>query len=203
MAYGDGLDMVPAESVICFEENLGNIKTLYALYVASGLASEGKIVNYVTLQSRENTLGQMKRLKMPVSESLHITVISADHAREEVLSCISMADATLVIIDPFSVFFAEDSVKDILKTMTDLIKKSRSGTTVLVLLDPGIMGSSQDHLVRAMSDGVIQFVIVPEGDKLKNYINIPKMRGSFPRDKMLPFTLSEEGIMIDTRERHG
>jgi hypothetical protein len=46
-------------------------------------------------------------------------------------------------------------------------------------------------------------VVVPEGDKLRHYINIPKMRGAFPRNKMLSFTLNEEGLLIDTRERHG
>ena len=56
---------------------------------------------------------------------------------------------------------------------------------------------------RAMADGIIQFVVVPEGDKLRHYINIPKMRGAFPRNKMLSFTLNEEGLLIDTRERHG
>ena len=55
---------------------------------------------------------------------------------------------------------------------------------------------------RPMSDGIIQFVIVPEGDKLNKYINIPKMRGSFPRDKMLPsnnlFSLTDLKTPIHT-----
>ena len=121
----------------------------------------------------------------------------------DVLSQIENIQGPLLIIDPFAVFFADDSTKDLTTFMFDLIRKSRKGTTVLLLIDVGVLPERLEQLVRAMSDGIIQFVIVPEGDKLNRYINIPKMRGAFPRDKMLPFTLSEEGLMIDTRERHG
>ena len=56
------------------------------------------------------------------------------------------------------------------------------------MVDCGVLPERQENLVRAMADGIIQFVVVPEGDKLRHYINIPKMRGAFPRNKMLSFT---------------
>jgi KaiC/GvpD/RAD55 family RecA-like ATPase len=87
--------------------------------------------------------------------------------------------------------------------MFRMISASHNGTTFLLLIDRGVLPERHENLVRAMADGVIEFTIVPEGDKLRHYINIPKMRGEFPRDKMLPFTVNEEGLLIDTRERHG
>ncbi len=54
-----------------------------------------------------------------------------------------------------------------------------------------------------MADGVIQITTVTEGDKVKRYLNIPKMQGAQLLEKMLPFTITDEGFLIDTRERHG
>jgi archaellum biogenesis ATPase FlaH len=203
MAIANGLEIVPDNSVLCIEENSGNIKSIYALYAASEKAAKGEMVSYLTLQTKEELIGQMNRFRIPLRDSLRIVEISPAHAKLDVLSQIENIHGPLLIIDPFAVFFADDSIKDLTTFMFDLIRKSRKGTTVLLLIDIGVFPERLEQLVRAMSDGIIQFVVVPEGDKLNKYINIPKMRGSFPRDKMLPFTLNEEGLMIDTRERHG
>jgi len=203
MAIANGLEIVPDNSVLCIEENSGNIKSIYALYAASEKAARGDMVSYLTLQTKDELLGQMKRFRIPVRESLRFVEISPAHAKLDVLSQIENISGPLLIIDPFAVFFADDSIKDLTAFMFDLIRRSRKGTTVLLLIDIGVLPERLEQLVRAMSDGIIQFVIVPEGDKLNKYINIPKMRGAFPQDKMLPFTLNEEGLMIDTRERHG
>ena len=129
--------------------------------------------------------------------------IHPTRAKGEVLDLINERGAPLIVIDSFSVFFAEDSFADLSALLFGLISASRTGRTFLLLVDSGILPEREENLVRAMADGIIEFTIVPEGDKLKHYINIPKMRGTFPRDKMLPYTVSEEGLLIDTRERHG
>ena len=203
MAFVNGLEMVPDSSVLCIEENAGNVKSIYAIYVASEWARSGTPVNYLTLQTREDVLKKMTQLKVQHSDLLSIIEIQPANAKEEVLLQISDPKAPLIIIDPFAVFFAEETFTDLNHLLYRLISTSRKGTTFLLLIDLGVLPSRQEHLVEAMSDGIIQFVIVPEGDKLKNYINIPKMRGTFPSDKMLPFTVSGEGLLIDTRERHG
>jgi archaellum biogenesis ATPase FlaH len=129
--------------------------------------------------------------------------IQPAHAKQEVLSFINEPPTALIVIDPFSVFFAEDTFAELNNLLFSIISTSRKGTTYLLLVDTGVLPERQENLVRAMTDGIIEFTIIQEGDKLKHYINIPKMRGAFPRDKMMPFTVNEEGLLIDTRERHG
>lgn len=203
MAFVHGLEMVPDNSVLSLEEQSGNIKSIYALYVASERALQGMPSTYLTLQSREDILKTMTQLRIPASDLIRIIELPPDRARLDVIATIQGPETPLIIIDPFAVFFAEDCFSDLNNLLFSLMTASRKGTTFLLLVDTGVLPERQENLVRAMTDGVIQFVIVPEGDKLKNYINIPKMRGAFPRDKMLPFTVSAEGLMIDTRERHG
>jgi KaiC/GvpD/RAD55 family RecA-like ATPase len=188
---------------LCIEERRGNVKSIYALYISSERARTGTPVTYLTLQTKEDVLKKMAQLRIPASDLLNIVEIQPAQAKQEVLSFINAPPTPLIIIDPFSVFFAEDSFSEIRDLLFSLVTASRKGTTFLLLMDAGVLAERQEHIVRAMTDGVIQFVIVPEGDKLRNYINIPKMRGEFPQDKMLPFTISSEGLLIDTRERHG
>jgi KaiC/GvpD/RAD55 family RecA-like ATPase len=203
MAFENGLEIVPDKSVLCIEEKTGNIKTIYALYVAAERAKEGVPVTYLTLQSREDIIRTMTQLRISCSDLIRIIELMPDQARQEILARVQQPDTPLIIIDPFAVFFAEESFSELNSILFSLMTVSRKGTTFLLLVDKGVLPERQENLVRTISDGVIQFVIVPEGDKLKNYINIPKMRWAFPRDKMLPFTVNEEGLLIDTRERHG
>ena len=203
MVFENGLEIVPDNSVLCIEEKTGIIKTIYALYVAAERAKEGIPVTYMTLQSREDITRTMTQLRIPRSDLIRIIELLPDQARHEILIRVQQPNTPLIIIDPFAVFFAEDSFSELKTILFSLITASRKGTTFLLLVDTGVLPERQENLVRTMADGVIQFVIVPEGDKIKNYINIPKMRGAFPRDKMLPFTVNAEGLLIDTRERHG
>ena len=203
MTLVNGIEMVPEKSVLCIEERNGNIKSIYAAYVSSEKAREGMPVTYLTLQTEEDVRRRMASLNIPDSELLTIIEILPAQAKREVLVHIREPKTPLVVIDAFSIFFAEDSLSGLNDLLIDLISASRKGTTFLLLIDTGVLPGREENLVRAMADGIIEFTILHEGDKLKHYINIPKMRGAFPRDKMLPFTVSEEGLLIDTRERHG
>lgn len=203
MALVNGLEILPANSVLSIEERNGNIKSIYAIYVASERARAGTPVTYITLQTKEDVLKKMDQLRIPRSDLISLVEIQPAQAKREVLNYINEPKTPLIVIDPFSVFFAEESFSDISALLFNLISTSRKGTTFLLLVDTGVLPERQENLVRAMTDGIIEFTVIQEGDKLKHYINIPKMRGEYPRDKMLPFTVNEEGLLIDTRERHG
>jgi len=203
MGFINGLDLIPANSVLCVQEKNGNIKSIFAINIGSERARAGVPVKYLTLRTREDVENKMDQLRIPGSENLEIIEIQPGHAKWEVLGLIKEPSSPLIIIDPFAVFFAEDSFTDLNSLLLSLISASRKGTTYLLLIDIGVLSDRQENLVRAMADGIIEFLVLPEGDRLNYYINIPKMRGGFPQNKMLPFTVNEEGLLIDTRERHG
>jgi len=203
MDFENGLDIIPDKSVICIAENTGNIKSLFASMVSSEKAKRGIAVNYLTLRNRDEIYRQIEQLRLKAPEKLHVITLSPENSAQDIISHIYEPNIPLIIIEAFSVFFAEYSFTDLYTLMFRMILASHNGTTFLLLVDRGILPERHENLVRAMADGVIEFTIVPEGDKLKHYINISKMRGGFPWDKMLPFTVNEEGLLIDTRERHG
>jgi KaiC/GvpD/RAD55 family RecA-like ATPase len=203
MDFVSGLEIVPEKSVLCIEEITGNTKSLFASLVASEQGTKGIAVNYLTLRNREEVHKQIEQLRMKVPDKLHVITLSPQNSAQDVISLIYEPEIPLIIIEAFSVFFSEYSFSDLYTLMFRMISASQNGTTFLLLVDKGVLPERHENLVRAMADGVIEFTIIPEGDKLKHYIHIPKMRGMFPLDKMLPFTVNEEGLLIDTRERHG
>ena len=203
MDFASGLEIVPEKSVICIEETSGNIKSLFASLIASEWGGKGVAVNYLTLRNPDEIQRQIEQLRLEVPEKLRVITVSPQNSSPDIISLICEPDIPLIVIDGFSVFFSEYSFSDLNALMFRMISASHNGTTFLLLIDRGVLPERHENLVRAMADGIIEFTIVPEGDKLKHYINISKMRGAFPRDKMLPFTVNEEGLLIDTRERHG
>jgi KaiC/GvpD/RAD55 family RecA-like ATPase len=203
MDFVSGMEIIPERSVICIEEDAGITKSLFASLVAAERGKRGVAVNFLTLRTREEVQKQIEQLRLKVPEKLRVITVSPQNSAQDVISLIYEPDIPLIIIDAFSVFFSEYSFSDLYTIMFRMISASQNGTTFLLLVDKGVLPERNENLVRAMADGVIDFVIVPEGDKLKHYINIPKMRGAFPIDKMLPYTVNAEGLLIDTRERHG
>ena len=53
MALVNGLEIVPDHSVLCIEEHAGNIKSIYAIYVASEWArTDPRTLSYASGQGR-------------------------------------------------------------------------------------------------------------------------------------------------------
>jgi KaiC/GvpD/RAD55 family RecA-like ATPase len=203
MASVHGLDNFPEKSVILIEEDTGLAKAVYAQYIAAEAAAEGKDVCYVTARASDDIRSEMKRLRiLPVKgfhiEEMHVT---APGALLDLLTLQGNGD--LVIVDQFSLYFLDTQLSELREGILRLITAAKTGRVFLLLMDHGVLSERHEALLRAMADGVIQITTVAEGDKLKRFLNIPKMQGAKLSEKMLPFTVSEEGFLIDTRERHG
>jgi len=190
----------PDHSLILIEEDTGLVKSIYAQYIA---ASAKKPVCYITTRARDDILQQMAQLRLPHIDHMEIREM---HEAEPGAMCDLLATqipAGLIVVDPFSTYFMESPLHEFRQMVTRLVAASRNGRTFFLLDDIGVLPDRHERLLRAMADGVIRITAMNEGDKIRRYLNILKMQGTQPVDKMLPFTISDEGFLIDTRERHG
>ncbi len=203
MAPVQGIDDFPEKSVILLEEDTGITKSSYAQYIGSETAAAGKNVCYITSRSPDDVRGDMKRLNILPAKGFHIEEMpgASPGALLDLLALKSTCD--LVIVDQFSFYFLDSSLLELRDGISRIIAAAKTGRVFLLLMDRGVLPERHEALLRAMVDGVIQITTVTEGDKLKRYLNIPKMQGAQLLEKMLPFTVSNEGFLIDTRERHG
>lgn len=205
MAAVHGMGDLPAKSVILIEEETGAVKSMYALFLASESAAEGLKVRYITSRPPEEVNREMEYLHLPKKaiESVTIEEVPQTTLKETLASVTSRSGFSLVIVDQFSLSFLAASPDEVREAMSCLSKAAQSGVIFLLLIDRGLLTGRHERLMEAMADGVIQITTVPEGDKLKRFLNIPKLKGMGLLDKMLPFTVTDEGFLIDTRERHG
>ena len=72
-------------------------------------------------------------------------------------------------------------------------------STVMILLDAGVLDERIERAMKAVVDGVIEFRLEYQKDKLYRTIVIPKFRKVI--DEIIPFTINESGIVVDTRKR--
>jgi len=203
MAPVHGMDNFPEKSAILIEEDTGLVKSVYAQYIAAETAADGKEVYYITARATEDIRSDMKLLRILPDKGFHIEEIhgTTPGALLDLLTLHCNGD--LVIVDQFSLYFLDTPLSEFRDGISRLITAAKNGRVFLLLVDRVVLPERHEALLRAMADGVIQVTTVPEGDKLKRYLNIPKMQGAQLSEKMLPFTIGDEGFLIDTRERHG
>ena len=171
--------------------------------IAAETASPGKDVCYVTPRDAVDIRSQMTHLRILPETGFHIEEMHRidPDALLDLLTLHSKGD--LAIVDQFSFYFIDISLVGFRDAVSRLIAAAKTGRIFLLLVDREILPQQHEMLLRAMADGVIRITTVAEGDKIKRYLNIPKMQGARLIEKMLPFTVTDEGFLIDTRERHG
>ncbi|ABS56924.1 conserved hypothetical protein [Methanoregula boonei 6A8] len=204
MAAVHGMDIFPQKSVILIEEETGLAKSVYAQYIAADAAGAGKEVCYVTIRSADDIKNDMTRMRILPAKGFFVEEEMHGTAPGTLLDAITLhGKGDMVIVDQFSLYFLDSPLAELREGISRISAAAKTGRVFLLLIDRGVLSERHEALMRAMADGVVQITTISEGDKLKRYLNIPKMQGAGLLEKMLPFTVSEEGFLIDTRERHG
>ena len=193
-----GIERIPQKSVVLIEEESGCMKDFFTHKVAMEAAAEGRTVTYLTAYDADDLRNDMLHYGLSIPPGLQII----DHCRTGE-NLVAKCTGDLCIIDPFSSFFLDRDQVSLMHLLSGMKEHTRTGRSFLLVSDMGVLSPRHEQLIRAMADGVIRFVVLIEGDKIKRYMRVLKMRGALPVDKMIPFTITEEGLQIDTRERLG
>ena len=218
-----GLGDIPDNVVLLIEEDIGNVKSVFVQMVAQELLKDmRRVIYFSTVHSREDVRG---KLSLSASEDENgifkmlgslddvralLYICKNDEKRSENAQAIpepvlrTILDADIFIIDTFSYLFMEEDTGFIKDALNSFVAMSRQNkTTFLLLSDMGILTDRVERTIRTMADGIIQFRTEYIGSKINRYINIPKMAGNPPLNRMIPFNVTGKGISIDTRERVG
>ena len=199
MALEIGYEGLPKRSLIVLEEEEGDNKRIFAQMLGAEAVKAGKEVVYVTYKFREDVLRQLSALR--IESFTRFKVIDKFRDRFKLQESFG---GDLYIVDGFSLLFSEARHQEVYSILNSLLDLSRAGERIIILaLDSGVLPEKSERMTRAMADGVIQFKTVYEEDRISRYINIPKLIGLTPPDKMMPFGVDGGRIYIDTRERFG
>ena len=192
------LDLIQKDSLLVIEEETGARKEIFAIGIAEDRVKHGERVRIVTSRSREDITSLMALYSMQVPDTLEI--VSTPHPTD---SALFSGEWGLLIVDRFPLLVLDQSDRWLNDMLLRLAAMARTGKTVVILLDLGVLSTAREQVIRTLADGIIQFRQMMEGDRVRWYLQIPKMRGSLPIDHLWYITITDEGIAVDTRERHG
>ncbi|RLF34402.1 MAG: hypothetical protein DRM98_00660 [Thermoplasmata archaeon] len=192
-----GLKELPEKSVLLIEEDLGCIKHIFVQKIGFEAVKTGKRVVYITPKLKEDVNRQMSIYGLKQLENFEIIENFRDRG-----SLLDVCNGDVCIIDPFTSLFIDSDIDELINTLNSFMASSRKDNRIFLLTsDMGVIPGRAERIMRSLVDGVIQLLVAYSGDRINRFINIPKLNGTQPLDRMIPFTVGEEGIAIDTRER--
>ena len=192
-----GLKELPEKSVLLIEEDLGSIKHIFVQKIGFEAVQAGKRVAYITPKLKEDVNGQMSMYGLKQLENFKIIENFRDPT-----SILEVCGGDVCIVDPFTSLFIDSDIDELINTLNSFMASSRKDNRIFLLTsDMGVIPGRAERIMRSLVDGVIQLLVAYSGDRINRFINIPKLNGTQPLDRMIPFTVGEEGIAIDTRER--
>jgi len=106
----------------------------------------------------------------------------------------------LVILDGLSVYLYDKTVREVIDVVKLIITQVRQGRSFLVSMERTVIGERTSSYLKAHADSVIIVRTEITADRVLRTLQLQKMRNSFPSDKLVKFTLDENGIQVDTRE---
>lgn len=190
------LKELPDNSVMLLEEDLGDINRLFIKDIVIDAIKEEKEVIYVTNRLK----GDINRLiSCNNSDLTNLKIYPRVLNGKDILDLIS---GDVSIIENFSEIFIDASTEELMSVIYSLIDISREEDKIIILTsNMGIISERSERIIRSIVDGVIQILTEYSGSRINRFINIPKLNGGLPLDRMIPFTITKQGISLDTRER--
>jgi KaiC/GvpD/RAD55 family RecA-like ATPase len=198
MEFEFGFDAFPPGSVIVIAEELGGTHRPFALNIAAAAMQRGEKVVYFTRKKREDVTALINLYRIPHTENFKVFEGIRDRALLP-----KECTGDLCILDDFAALYAGITLEEMREEMWSLVDRSRKNKGYLIILDSGILPREVEQMIYALADGVVRLLTVTEGGKIKRFISIPKMNGIIPPEQHIPFTLNADGLLVDTRERHG
>jgi KaiC/GvpD/RAD55 family RecA-like ATPase len=188
---------LPKKSLLLVEEELGDVKRIFSQKIAVEAIRAVKEVVYVTPKPKEEVDQQMSAYGVAENEKFKVIEKFTDGSRLQ-----SVCSGDLCIVEKFTLMNISTDPGHLLFILNSLADICREKNSVFLLTsDMGVVPERSEKILRAVVDGVIQFTVVHEDNRTARYIHIPKLNSTATADRMIPFTLDENGITIDTRER--
>jgi KaiC/GvpD/RAD55 family RecA-like ATPase len=208
-----GLGELPKNSLLLVEEDLGGVKSTFLQLLMFDSLKKGQRALYISTRgSAEDILEEIELTGSRASVEMNNLTIHGDfNSREslaEICSSLSAENGAkavnICVIDTCSFLFMEESLRDLINDLKLLQKTSRKcNMTIYLASDMGVLQDREERILRSMTDGIIQFRTEYQAGKVTRFINVPKMRGIPPFERLIPYKIKEGIISPDVRERVG
>ncbi|WP_440946419.1 RAD55 family ATPase [Methanosarcina sp. T3] len=207
-----GLGELPKNSLLLVEEDLGGTKSVFLQRLVLDSLKKGQKALYISTRYSAEEILEEIGIGLRAGEEMQELTVHGDLGSRESLveickSLSAQGDArhvNICVVDTFSSLFMEENLHCLINDLKLLLKTSRNcNITFYLASDMGVLQGREEHILRSMVDGIIQFRTEYPAGKINRFINIPKMRGVPPIERLIPYKIKEGTISPDTRERVG
>jgi KaiC/GvpD/RAD55 family RecA-like ATPase len=106
------------------------------------------------------------------------------------------------IIDSLSSLFRTEEPEDVIDLFEIIqIAARRYGGIYFFLLDRGVHQERLVNTLLYLADGIFEFSTRERGSELEHTMRIQKLRNMIFSTKLIPYIISEEGLVVETTER--
>lgn len=110
------------------------------------------------------------------------------------------SDIDVVIVDGLSVYLYDKTVREVIDVVKLIVTQVKQKRSFIVPLERTILGERTSSYLKAHADSVIIIRTEITADRVLRSLQLQKMRNAYPTDKLVKFTLDDNGIQVDTRE---
>lgn len=110
------------------------------------------------------------------------------------------AEYDLLVVEGLSVYLYDKTVREVVDVVRRLVDRTRMKRSFIVTLEKTLVGEKTASYLKARADSVIVVRTEVSADRVLRSLFVQKIRGTFPSDKLIKFSLDGNGIQVDTRE---
>jgi len=183
------------------EEDLRSVSTILSKQIASSEVNSGRKVCYLTTGDKEDVVagGKLFRFNLDLCvQELRDGVLKGSLKNQEDLRA-----ADVIVIDSFSAYVFDKEEKETIELIREMGRAAREGKTFILTYEGKMLNPSLDAYVKSAVDNIITIKTEIQGNKISRMLYIPKMKAARPQDKLIKFTVEDNGIQVDTREMIG
>lgn len=194
------------EGFTIIEDETGALSQILANQMGTYAEASGKRVGHLSIEeSGLAGLAEESAMRRP-TEGEDIPVGRSARGPQQLLGLGQRyvvrenVDLDLIILDGLSVYLYDKTVREVIDVVKLIIAQVRQGRSFLVPMERTVIGERTSSYLEAHADSVIIVRTEISADRVLRTLQLQKMRGSYPSDKLIKFTLDENGIQVDTRE---
>lgn len=177
------------KGVIIIEDPNGDNARILALHFADFALEKGLKVEYLTFLSSDLIRELMKTCG--INKELNI---------KEIKALPENSNADLTIVDTFTLAIINVDIKEAIEVVR---RMQESGKSHILIHSGKCVDQRIDATLKFICDSFVEIKTDISGEKISRAINIAKLRGKRPYNKLIKFTVEAHGMQIDTREAFG
>ncbi|RLI28473.1 MAG: hypothetical protein DRO46_03950 [Candidatus Hecatellales archaeon] len=114
----------------------------------------------------------------------------------------AIEEGSHIVVDTFSYFLLFYELKDIIEIFElTLLSAHEHGGVHFLLVVPGLHDSKTLTTVAHFADGVLEFNLHPESEEAAGVIKVRKLRKVHHALRLIPYRITDEGIVVETTMR--